>query len=96
MFFALLDRYFAQIYEWFLNVIDFIPGVRNFLEGAIADSGLLVPAVGAGLLILTLIQVPGGIGQQLRPITLWFAGERFDFRNIHAEQHVTGEEDVRP
>ena len=78
MFFALLDRYFAQIYEWFLNVIDFIPGVRGFLEDAIADPGLLVPAVGAGLLILTLIQFPGGIGQQLRPITRWFRGEKFD------------------
>jgi branched-chain amino acid transport system permease protein len=96
MFFALLDRYFAQVYEWFLNVIDFIPGVRGFLEDVIADPGLLVPAVGAGLLILTLIQFPGGIGQQLLPITKWFAGERFDFKNIHVEQTQTGEEDVRP
>lgn len=97
MFFALLDRYFAQIYEWFLNVIDFIPGVRGFLEGAIADPGLLVPAVGAGLLILTLIQFPGGIGQQLQPITRWFRGEKFDLSAIHDERPpVGGGEDVRP
>jgi branched-chain amino acid transport system permease protein len=95
MFFALLDRYFAQIYEWFLNFIDFIPGVRGFFEDAIADPGLLVPAVGAGLLILTLIRFPGGIGQQLKPITKWFAGERFDFANIHEEQVQVAEEDVR-
>jgi branched-chain amino acid transport system permease protein len=95
MFFALLDRYFAQVYEWFLNVIDFIPGVRNFLEDAIADSGLLVPAVGAALLILTLIQFPGGIGQQLKPITKWFAGEKFDFANIHEEYVQVAEEDMR-
>ena len=95
MFFALLDRYFAQIYESFLNFIDFIPGVRGFFEDVIADSGLLVPAVGAGLLILTLIQFPGGIGQQLKPITKWFAGERFDIKNIHEEIVQVAEEDVR-
>jgi hypothetical protein len=33
-----------------------------------------VPAVGAGLLILTLALHPGGLGEQLDPIVKWFRG----------------------
>ncbi|MGH2759484.1 MAG: branched-chain amino acid ABC transporter permease, partial [Actinomycetota bacterium] len=100
MFFALLDRYFGNIYDWFLRQLDKVPGIRgvsDFLRDAIADPGLLVPAVGAGLLILTLIQFPGGIGQQLRPIMNWFAGGRLDMSLIHgAPTAQSGGQDVRP
>ena len=34
--------------------------------------------IGPLLLLLTLVRFPGGIGQQLRPITRWLAGHRFD------------------
>jgi branched-chain amino acid transport system permease protein len=100
MFFALLDRYFGNIYDWFLRQLDKVPGIRgisDFLRDAIADPGLLVPAVGAGLLIMTLIQFPGGIGQQLRPIMNWFAGGRLDLSLIHGGPAThSGGEDVRP
>lgn len=100
MFFALLDRYFANIYDWLLRQLDKAPGIRaisDFLRDAIADPGLLVPAVGAALLIFTLISFPGGIGQQLRPIVAWFSGRRFDLSLIHSEQQAGGGgEDVRP
>lgn len=100
MFFALLDRYFGNIYDWFLRQLDKVPGIRgisDFLRDAIADPGLLVPAVGAGLLILTLISFPGGIGQQLRPLMNWFAGGRFDLSMIHGGPSApTGGQDVRP
>jgi len=100
MFFALLDRYFGNIYDWFLRQLDRVPGIRgisDFLRDAIADPALLVPAVGAGLLILTLISFPGGIGQQLRPIVNWFRGGRFDLSLIHGETSAQGGgEDVRP
>lgn len=47
---------------------------------------LLVPVIGAGLLVLTLIQFPGGIGQQIAPIQRWVRGGRFD---IHAMKEKT-------
>ena len=53
----------------------FIPG---FGEERIQFAPQLI---GAFLLILTLLQFPGGIAQQLRPITRWFAGGRFSFHD---------------
>ncbi len=37
--------------------------------------------IGAGLLLLTLLQFPGGIAEQIRPITRWLAGERFSLHH---------------
>jgi branched-chain amino acid transport system permease protein len=64
-----------------------------------SDYALWVPAIGAGLLIITLIQFPGGIGQQIRPITLWFSGHKFDLHAIKegtSAAAVGGGQDVRP
>ena len=57
---------------------------------------LLVPAIGAGLLIVTLIQFPGGIGQQIRPIVLWFSGHKFSLHEMHEGPAAAGGQDVRP
>ncbi|MFP5225943.1 MAG: branched-chain amino acid ABC transporter permease [Actinomycetota bacterium] len=37
--------------------------------------------IGPVLLLLTLIQFPGGIGEQLRPITEWLNGKPFSFKH---------------
>lgn len=39
--------------------------------------------LGAFLLLLTLIFNPGGIAQQLKPITRWFGGQRFSLHGDH-------------
>ena len=39
--------------------------------------------IGAFLLLLTLLQFPGGIAQQLSPITRWLAGHRFSMHHGH-------------
>jgi branched-chain amino acid transport system permease protein len=52
-----------------------------------APNPIYVPVIGALLLVLTLIQFPGGIGQQLAPIQNWVRGGRFD---IHAMKEKTG------
>jgi branched-chain amino acid transport system permease protein len=49
-----------------------IPGLPDLTPGAAA----LV--LGPLLLLLTLTVFPGGIGQQIRPITQWLLGHRFD------------------
>lgn len=52
-----------------------IPGLPELTPGAAA----LV--LGPLLLLLTLTVFPGGIGQQIRPITQWMIGKRFDIRD---------------
>jgi branched-chain amino acid transport system permease protein len=49
-----------------------------------------VPVIGAGLLIVTLIQFPGGIGQQLQPIQGWVRGGKFDIHSIHDKGSTGG------
>lgn len=53
--------------------------------------------IGAGalLLLLTLTMFPGGIGQQIRPVTDWLSGKRFSFKGENAGIH-TGGGGVRP
>lgn len=65
-------------------LLERIPGISTFLENIPGPT--LTPAdarlvIGPLLLLLTLIQFPGGIGQQLRPITRWLAGHRFDLHD---------------
>ena len=59
-----------------------IPGVEWFLDAHPWPDDLTPEiarlVIGPLLLLLTLIQFPGGIGQQLRPLTQWMAGHRFD------------------
>lgn len=44
-----------------------------------------VQAIGAGLLVVTLIFYPGGIGEQIRPFTDWFAGKPLSFKHGHPD-----------
>jgi branched-chain amino acid transport system permease protein len=65
--------------------IEKIPGIDTALAKIPAPFDLtpeLAPLViGPLLLILNLIQFPGGIGQQLRPIARWLGGHRFDLHD---------------
>jgi branched-chain amino acid transport system permease protein len=70
--FALLD----ELLELLHQAIPLIP----------QPSPVDVPIIGAFLLIFTLIQFPGGIGQQISPIRNWVHGNRFD---IHAMKEKT-------
>lgn len=56
-----------------------------------------VQVIGALLLLLTLTLFPGGIGQQLKPFTDWFAGKPFRFSlKGHRESIQAGGAGVRP
>lgn len=61
--------------EFLIEGFLFIPG---FGEERIQFAPRLI---GAFLLLLTLLQFPGGIAQQLSPITRWMAGGRFSFKH---------------
>ena len=70
--FASLD--FMLHETWLKDVNDFVFRFEN------ADQ-FVVGFIGALGLILTLVQYPGGIGQQIRPITRWLGGARFSLHD---------------
>ena len=55
----------------------------HFLEEAGVQAYFVI-IIGAALAILTIIQYPGGIGEQISPITRWLGGKRF---TMHPEGH---------
>jgi len=73
---------FFALMPYFLEKI---PGLDSALAKIPAPFDLtpeLAPlVVGPLLLLLNLIQFPGGIGQQLRPIARWLGGHRFDLHD---------------
>jgi branched-chain amino acid transport system permease protein len=65
-------------------LIENIPGVQTFLNwlpGPPLTPGAAALVLGPLLLLLTLTLFPGGIGQQIRPITQWLLGHRFDIKD---------------
>lgn len=70
---------------WLSNVEDVFVGVLSFgSESAKANiEGSAVAFIGALGLLLTIVQYPGGIGQQIKPITGWLAGKPF---SIHGDE----------
>jgi branched-chain amino acid transport system permease protein len=56
--------------------------VRNTLH---REPDYFTIVIGSGLAILTLIQYPGGIGEQLSPVTRWLGGKPF---SMHPEGHA--------
>jgi branched-chain amino acid transport system permease protein len=70
-FFALLS-YFVDKFGWLNDALAKIPAPHDLTPE-------LAPLViGPILLLITLVQFPGGIGQQIRPIQGWLRGRRFD------------------
>lgn len=82
VFFALLEGGFLIT---ILPDMEFLPDWLRI--GWLIEKGLGLPfdfvplVIGPILLILTITQFPGGIGQQVAPIKEWLLGRRFD---IHA------------
>lgn len=72
----------------FFALFPFLLEQIHFLEQAVKDSGRafgqVTIVVGAALAILTMIQFPGGIAEQISPITRWLRGQKF---SMHPEGH---------
>ena len=68
-------EHFGFIHDFLVHGAGPVPG---FGEQRIQFAPRLI---GAFLLLLTLLQFPGGIAQQLSPITRWMAGGRFSFHH---------------
>ena len=76
-FFAL----FPFLIETIKPVEHFLTNLLNREEGEIGEISLVV---GALLAVLTIIQFPGGIAEQISPITRWLRGEKF---SMHHDGH---------
>lgn len=81
--FAVLDPLLNIVYGWIGNAFGAFGW--NIATGEV--NPLLVPVIGAALLVVTLVQFPGGIGQQIAPIQNWVRGGRFD---LHLMKESTG------
>lgn len=72
----------------FFALFPFLLEQFHFLEEAVVDRGRafgqVTIVVGALLALLTMIQFPGGIAEQISPITRWLRGQRFA---LHPDGH---------
>jgi branched-chain amino acid transport system permease protein len=73
----------------FFALFPFLVEISSTLEHFVTDtlnrnSSYLPLVIGPALALLTLIQFPGGIAEQISPITRWLRGERF---SMHPEGH---------
>jgi hypothetical protein len=59
----------------------FMHNVSDFVFRGESGPQFAVGFIGALGLILTIVQYPGGIGQQIKPITRWLAGGPFTFHD---------------
>ena len=73
-FFATIEHILELVHEYII----IIPAGWVGWELGPGLDPTLAPVIGAALLVITLIQFPGGIGQQIAPIQLWIRGGKFD------------------
>ena len=73
----------SAFFALFPFLIELAGPVQRFLSSTLdRDPAEILPVLGAGLALLTIIQYPGGIAEQISPITRWLRGERF---SMHPE-----------
>jgi len=73
----------------FFALFPFLVELSSWLEHFVSDTlnrsaSYLPLVIGPALAILTLIQFPGGIAEQISPITRWIRGEKF---SMHPDGH---------
>ena len=87
---VIIGSVFFGILDYLLEFTPFKPIVIDNVFGLFGDAGVAAEQfaaqfLGALLLILTLIFNPGGIAQQLRPLTRWLSGKPF---SLHGDDEV--------
>lgn len=80
--------FFALFPEYLVDVFHNFSALQSLEDKGAQITGI----VGVVLLVITIIQYPGGIGQQLRPIARWLGGKPF---TMHGDDEGFVEEGVR-
>jgi branched-chain amino acid transport system permease protein len=82
----LLDRLFGI--QAVRDVLIHVPVLNGYYDpngGFGPNKASLAALIGALLLLQTLLFNPGGIGGQLRPVSRWMTGKRFELHDSNAE-----------
>ena len=75
----------SAFFALFPFLIQLIGPLNNFLHDTLGrDPEEFTVVIGSLLALLTIIQYPGGIAEQISPLTRWLAGERF---SMHPDGH---------
>ncbi len=75
----------SAFFALFPFLFELIKPVEHYVRDTLGrEPGFFAIVIGALLAILTIVSFPGGIAQQLSPITRWLRGERF---SMHPEGH---------
>ena len=75
----------GAFFALFPFLAELITPFAHFFEGTLQRRmDEFTPVIGAALAILTIIQFPGGIAEQISPITRWLRGHKF---SLHPEGH---------
>lgn len=75
----------SAFFALFPFLVELIGPLEHWVRVTVKRSPSYLPlVVGPFLAILTLVQFPGGIAEQISPITRWLRGERF---SLHPEGH---------
>jgi len=75
----------SAFFAVFPFLVELIPGAEHFFNDTLSRNISYLPIlIGPALAIITIIQFPGGIAEQISPITRWLRGERF---SLHPEGH---------
>jgi branched-chain amino acid transport system permease protein len=80
----------SAFFALFPFLIELIGPLDRFVSGTLnRNPAEFTPVIGAALAILTIIRFPGGIAEQLSPITRWLGGKRFSMHpdGGHGEAH---------
>jgi branched-chain amino acid transport system permease protein len=83
------SRVGVVIGSMFFALFPYLVSLSESFQGFVVDKlqrdpDELVLVVGPLLALLTIIKFPGGIAEQISPITRWFAGEKF---SVHRDGH---------
>lgn len=79
---VIIGSAFFALFPFLLELIR--PLEHYIVEDLGRAMGNVTITVGAALALLTMISYPGGIGEQVSPITRWIGGRRF---SLHPEGH---------
>lgn len=85
----------SAFFALFPFLIELSSTLEHFVNDTLNRSVSYLPlVVGPALAILTLVAFPGGIAEQISPITRWIRGERFSMHpNGHHKDKKEGKED---
>ncbi|MGH2820660.1 MAG: branched-chain amino acid ABC transporter permease, partial [Actinomycetota bacterium] len=76
---------FFALFEYLVELID---PVTRFLEDNLnRNASELTLVIGPLLALLTIIQFPGGIAEQISPLTRWLSGQRFSLHHAGGRRH---------